>query len=104
MNLILSKKFLGEKFVCKYDCTALILISAGCATIVLNANTSPVKYTPEESVDLLSSPRTLCFFAFGIIYFISMLLLIRCYLAKLRLFENDVDYFDEVRKGRDSDY
>ena len=39
-NLILSIRFLGEKLVWKYDLTALVLISTGCTTIVLNAHTS----------------------------------------------------------------
>ena len=97
-NLILSKKYLGETFVCKYDCTALILICTGCSTIVLNAHTSPVKYDEEAVLDVLSSARAICFFGFGLIYFFSMICLIKCYLAKLRLFESDVDYFDEVKR------
>lgn len=104
MNLILSKKFLGETFIWKYDCTALILICAGCTTIVLNAHTSPVKYTQEETIEVLTSARTLIFFAVGLIYFLAMLALIKCYLAKLRVFESDVDFFDEARKSRDSNY
>ena len=37
--IIWSRLILGEKFIWKYDFTALILISIGCVTIALNANT-----------------------------------------------------------------
>ena len=97
-NLILSRKYLGEYFVWKYDCTALVLISAGCTTIVLNAHTEQTHYEADEVVSMLKSARTLTFFAFALTYFFSMMMLINCYLAKLRLFEQDVDYFDETRQ------
>ena len=37
---ILSSLILGEVFIMKYDLTALIFISLGCACLVLNANTT----------------------------------------------------------------
>lgn len=104
MNLVLSKKFLGEMFVWKYDCTALVLISAGCTTIVLNAHTSQTRYDREAVVDVLLSARTLIFFTGGLLYFISMLMMIKCYLAKLRLFERDVDFFDAAQTSKVSNY
>ena len=103
-NLILSKKYLGETFVWKHDCTALILICAGCSTIVLNAHTSPVSYDAEAVVTILTSARTLIYFACALIYFLSMIMLTNCYLAKLRLFEKDVDFFDVTRKNQNKDY
>ena len=33
-----------------------------------------------------------------------MILLIKCYLAKLRLFESDIDYFDKAKQGQDYTY
>ena len=38
--IIFSTWILGEKFIWKYDFTALVCISVGCATIVVNANTT----------------------------------------------------------------
>lgn len=99
VGLILATQFLGEKFVWKYDCTALVLISAGCTTIVLNAHTTQVKFDREEVVDVLTSARTLIYLAFGLVYFITVLMLIKCYLANLRLFEKDVDFFDQTKKN-----
>ena len=60
--------------------------------------------TEEDILNYLTSTRTLCFFTFACIYCGCMLLLIKCYLAKLRLFESDVDYFDEVKHGQNADY
>lgn len=39
-TIILSTNILGEKFIWQYDLLALLLISLGCALIVLNANTT----------------------------------------------------------------
>ena len=103
-NLVLSKKFLGEMFVWKYDCTALVLISAGCTTIVLNAHTSQTKYDREAVVDVLLSARTMIYFISGLVYFFTMLMMIKCYLAKLRLFERDVDFFDAAQANKVSNY
>ena len=96
-NTILSWKFLGEIFIWKYDCTALVLIAAGCITIVLNAHTEEVHYEADEVAAMLKSARVISFLAVSLTYFFSMMLLINHYLAKLRLFEQDVDYFDETR-------
>ena len=46
--IILSTNILGEKFIWKYDFTALFLISVGCATIVLNANTTQTEYSADD--------------------------------------------------------
>ena len=58
---VFSTQILGEVFICRYDLPALLLISAGCITIVLNANTSQTEYSAEDVKDLLKSPRTLSF-------------------------------------------
>ena len=39
VNMILSTRLLGEKFIWQYDVTAMILIAIGSISIVLNANT-----------------------------------------------------------------
>lgn len=45
LSIVLSIQCLDEVFVWRYDCPALVLIAAGCATIVLNAHTEPIEYT-----------------------------------------------------------
>lgn len=47
VNIILSIKILDEKFIPKYDLTAVILIIAGSMTIVLHAHTEQVDFTAE---------------------------------------------------------
>ena len=39
VNMILSTRLLGERFIWQYDVTAMILIAIGSISIVLNANT-----------------------------------------------------------------
>ena len=59
--MILAIFVLGERFNWKYDLPGLTFISAGCITIVLNANKVEQSFTGEEAVALLISPRALIF-------------------------------------------
>ena len=87
-TLILSTAILGEKFIWKYDGTALVFISAGCVTLVLNANTSEqTEYTAEEVKDLLCMPRTLVFISFCMLCILLSVIVLRFALNRLRQFE-----------------
>ena len=84
-TLILSTAILGEKFIWKYDGTALVFISAGCVTLVLNANTSEqTEYTAEEVKDLLCMPRTLVFISFCMLCILLSVIVLRFALNRLR--------------------
>lgn len=91
--IIFSTAILGEKFIWKYDLTALLLISLGCATIVMNANTTQTEYTAEEVKDLLKAPRTLIFIGFCLFCIVISVVLLRFMLVRLRRFESDVEEF-----------
>jgi len=52
---ILSIKYLGEKFIFKYDMPSLALIILGCTTIVALSNQEETKYSPDRIKDLLTS-------------------------------------------------
>ena len=54
-NTFLSIKFLGERFMWKYDLPALALMCAGALTIVLLAKTDVTLYTPDQQKALLKS-------------------------------------------------
>ena len=54
-NTFLSIRYLGEKFIWKYDLVAFSFMGIGMMTIVLLANPDEVMYTAEELKDLLSS-------------------------------------------------
>ena len=46
-NLILSIYLFNEKWVWKFDCTAMALIIAGCSSIVLLSNKEQIEYNGE---------------------------------------------------------
>lgn len=54
VNMLLSIFILGEKFIPKYDLTAMFLITIGSVTIVIHANTEQVEFTAEEIRDMLA--------------------------------------------------
>ena len=92
--LVLSTAILGEQFIWRYDFTALFFISAGCASLVLNANTSEqTEYTADEVKALLSTPRTLIFITFCMCCILLSLILLRFVLQRLRRFESDVELY-----------
>ena len=94
-TLVFSVTILGEMFVCRYDLPALLLISAGCTTIVLNSNKSDESFTADEVVDLLLAPRTLCFAGTCIFFILLSLTTLSFVLARLRRFESDVESYEQ---------
>ena len=54
-NTFLSVKFLGEKFVWKYDVPAYTLMSLGAIVIVLQASSTEKQFGPDEMKVLLMS-------------------------------------------------
>lgn len=47
VNMLLSTNILGEKFIWKYDLTAMVLIATGSVIIATQAHTEQVDFTPE---------------------------------------------------------
>ena len=60
-NTFLSIRYLGEKFVWKYDVPALTLMSVGALVIVLVSEADEKKFTPEEIKELLTSLQSIIF-------------------------------------------
>ena len=54
-NTFLSVKFVGEKFVWKYDVPAYTLMSLGAIVIVLQASSTEKQFGPDEMKVLLMS-------------------------------------------------
>ena len=92
--VLLSMFVLGEAFIWKYDCTALVLIVLGCTFIVLNANTEQVKYTADEAADILTSPAALGFGGFCLFFLLLSLYCLKIFLEALRTFEGSADAYD----------
>jgi len=60
-NMFLSIKFLNEKFVCKYDITAVILIAIGSILTIFQMNTTILfEYDRVLIKKLLLSTKSLC--------------------------------------------
>lgn len=60
-SVLLSICILGEQIVPKYDISGLIFISLGCSGIVIFANKAEQQFTGQQTVDLLTSAKTLIF-------------------------------------------
>ena len=82
---------LGERFNWKYDLPGLTFISAGCITIVLNANKVEKSFTGEEAVALLISPRALIFTVVCLSLIAINSCMLKRFLVKLRKFESDAE-------------
>ena len=54
-NTFISIKFLGEEFMCKYDFSALSMMSIGALIIILIAKPNEEMYTKDQIVALLTS-------------------------------------------------
>ena len=93
-TILWSTLILGEKFILRYDLPALILIQIGCLTICLIANTKETTFSEDEVKELLKAPRTLTFFIFTVTMIIVCLSIINLVLKRLRLFEKDVDDYE----------
>ena len=89
-SMLLSVYVLGEKFICKHDLTALVLISAGCTAIVLTANSDAVAYKPAEIIELLLAFKALGFYAVTVSVLLLNLYVTSRYLKQLRRFEADI--------------
>jgi len=92
---VLATQVLGEVFIFRYDCSAFVFISAGCFTIVLNANTTQTEYTADQVFALLKAPRTLCFVAACLAFIGVSLCMLKIVLHRLRRFEKDVESYEK---------
>ena len=73
------------------------MVSIGCVTIALNANTEEVMYTDAEVIELLLAPRTLIFFSMNLTLVIICLSSMKLVLIRLRCFEKEVDDYEQKR-------
>ena len=59
MNVYIAWKFLGERFVPKYDWTAIAFISIGTLIIILMSNKEQQIFTLPTILDVLTEPRSI---------------------------------------------
>ena len=90
-NTFLSIKFLGEKFILKYDLPAFSLMASGGIMIVLLAATKSEDIrTPDEIVALLESTQSIIFFIITIAIGIGTVIYLRVFLKQIRRFEKEL--------------
>ena len=90
-SMLLSFYWLGERFVPKNDITALLLISAGCVTIVCNVSTDAKKFDSDEAIEHLLSWRSIGYYTFTGSFVLLTLLFTKFYLTAVRQFELDAE-------------
>ena len=90
-NSILAIWCLGEKFVCKYDLPAFVLMGAGAFTIVMLASITEKVFTSEEILDLLFSYNSLYFAAGTSIFIFATTIYIRVFKRQIQEFQEDLE-------------
>ena len=72
----------------------MLLLIAGGATIVYNANTKQDEYTVEQAITILKQPTTICTIIFSTAFLIGTLCYLSYFTRQLRNFEKEVDAYD----------
>ena len=91
MNVWIAWKYLGEKFVPKYDITAMSLVSLGTVVIVGVTNKEQQTFTSDELLSLLTSVPSLAYVSTTVLVACIGHAIIPVLLEKLRAFEQDCE-------------
>ena len=94
-NIIISTRFLGERFDPKYDTQGLLLISLGCTMIVLLSNKEKQELNLTQLVELLLSIQSILYLCLAVIMINLAKFATPVLLLKLRKFEKDCDTWDK---------
>ena len=94
MNVFISWKWLGEKFVPKYDVTAIILVFAGTLLILLMANKDHQTFDTNALLKQLTTPQSLAYYGVTIILAITSHCLVPKILKTLKAFEADCEQWE----------
>ena len=96
VNMLLSTYILGEKFIWKYDLTAMLLIASGSIIIATQAHTDQVNFTPQEIHDLLVKADTIIYLFICIALFLGEGPMLKYFYRRLREFEADALSYEEA--------
>jgi len=97
---ILSISFLGERWVLRYDLTALILIIIGCTTIVMLSNKADPNFDAGDIQDLLFSVRTIVYLAVCCLIVVIDYIILNYMLKGLKMFEVDAHNYDQKMRDQ----
>ena len=96
MNVYIANKYLGERFVPKYDLTAMAFVVAGTLTILLLSNKEQQIFTTPTILALLTTPRSLVYFGITVAGMISVPFWVPRMLKALRRFETACEKWDDM--------
>ena len=99
MNVFISAKYLGEKFVPRYDITAMMLVFLGTLVIILLSNKEQQVFTTPDLLELLTSVKSIVYFSLTLFFMISIKCFMPSFLRKLKRFERDCEEFDAEHEG-----
>ena len=97
-NALVSIKWLGESFVCKYDLSAWIIITFGATLIVCFSNTKQLEYKPKQIIDLIVSPLFLGTYLVLVALSVAIFFYGARFKKNLRKFENEMKNWADSNK------
>ena len=89
VNVIISTRFLGERFDPRLDLYGLTLIGMGCTLIVILSNKEKQELTLAQLLELLISIKSICYLCLAAIIVQSARMVTSFYVTYLRRFEKD---------------
>ena len=89
-NTFLSIRYLGEKFIWRYDVPALTLMSLGALVIVLVSEVDEKKFTPDDIRDLLTSLQSIIFNSIQCALLILTMVYLNVFLQQIKKLEADI--------------
>lgn len=87
MNVYISTRILKEKFVAKYDVTAMSLVALGTLIIIFLSNKTQQIFTTTDILELLLAAKSVAYFVITIVGMISVKFFMPTLLTNLREFE-----------------
>jgi len=99
-NVVISTRFLGEKFDRKYDTMGLLLIGTGVTGIVLLSNKEKQEFNMARLNELLTSTQSVVYLGLAVIIINSAKLAGPFFIEHLRYFEKDCVEWDKKSQNQ----
>jgi uncharacterized membrane protein YidH (DUF202 family) len=99
-NVVISTRFLGEKFDRKYDTMGLLLIGIGVTGIVLLSNKEKQEFNMARLNELLTSTQSVVYLGLAVIIINSAKLAGPFFIEHLRYFEKDCVEWDKKSQNQ----
>lgn len=97
-NVVISTRFLGERYDPMYDTIGLLLIAIGSTMIVLLSTKEKQDLDLKQLIELLVSARSLLYFGFTVVVLNLGRIATPLLLTKVRAFEADCEKWDKSNR------